>query len=1687
MKRAWLLALNILLLTGVLAAQKFGNEWINPNQRYLKIPITSEGIYKIDFQVLNAASGKVGINLNAQNPQNLQVFAMGNQQPIWVEGQQDGKFDSTDYVLFYGKPQNADLDKQLYIKPEYQLNPYYSLVNDTTWYYITWSSSGFGKRFNQSNNNGFAAKTSPNYLNRISITSHGYYYNEAEKDNAGVSSSLYQSGEGWLGYSWNNSLVRSLTVYTPNAATTASAPSAKVKTVTVGTSNARSNGKANHGLIISYGSGNVVVDTTYTGYQMIPHQFEIPSTQMTLNTVFKYSKKPLVPEPPSDHQAYAYATVNYAHKMELSGESFARFNLAQNIDSTYLHFTAGASGFYDYAFDLESETMCKTFISGNQLQVIIPPGTNNEVVFTKNINNVNTIEPAYSSQKGAGYLPDFSLVNTDSAFVIVSHKKLWNAANQYASYRFSSGYDVAVLDIDDLYECFAYGIKQHPLSIRNAMRYFMSKPNNKPAYLFLMGKSIKESYTRKSAANRALNLVPTIGMPAADNIFTAPLNNVSFEPEIPTGRLAAETDGVAAAYLNKVVEHEAQTAFTSPNVDQILWTKRGLHFAGGENSNEQAVFVHFLGVYESMWSSPKMGGQIKNFQRFASGSVQSQKFDSVKYFIDNGVSIITFFGHGSGGQLGINIGEPNDYTNQGKYPLFIANSCNVGDYHLPNGGKLSINESWVLTPNRGSIGFISTTSAGYTSSLDRWSNSFYEKLSSSMYGESFGNVMKSLIGQISGRDPFINRACMEMNLHGDPAIRMYPKEKPDFAIRSTDVIAPNFIGVDQAKLNLKYTVFNLGYGIDSTTIVPVHIIRTFPDGSDTTYVDSLKGINYLLRKSFNLGIANEKSVGENLFSIVIDPNNLIDEIYPFINNKTNQVKVNITSDDLVPIHPSNYSIQPNIGIPLTAYTANPKAPENTYQFEIDETDSYNSPNKKSGTVKAKGGVVQWNPQLTGVKDSAVFFWRCSPVPTDGSAPKWREYSYQYIPNKTGWSQYDFNQFKNNTYDRLIYDKPGQKFLLNTGKVNITAYNIGNPPITVSAFSAIKFSINGNQQGRVGICGARRSMLVAIIDNRTFESWETRYIDKQGVMHNPNNHFANRNDFTTRLCATPDKRFQFELSNPVAMDSMAILLNQIVPDSFYVLIMSGYNGHFQDTNYWKDRHYKAFENLGADSIRYLKDGVPYMFLAQKGKKSSAVEVIGATPKSSISLNENVPGSLIEGNMFSTVISNVTNHNVLDWMYSKPDLKDHIDLTLSGIDQSGNRAELYKITNNEYNVQPLPTKIPAITQFKELELKARFEDSLGGIPPQMNHWMIIGDEALELSLCPKNNLMFHNDTVTQGETVTLDMGIKNLSTAVMKDKYLVRYTLTDSRGQVVLREIKSENALGAKDSARLKYSISTNDLSGMYYLFLDANPEDTNWITEVSHINNLYSFQFYVNPDNINPLLDVTFDGVHILDGDIVSAKPEILITLRDENKYRPLNDTSFFKIFLEDPKGNQKPIYFTSNTDYEIEFDPGNSSDNKASIHYAPNLTTDGEYTLTVQAKDASNNQSGKNQYKVGFEVINRSTITQVLNYPNPFSTSTQFVFTLTGYKVPDYFRIQILTATGKVVREIDQAELGTIRIGRNITEYAWDGRDEFGDQLANGVYFYRVITKIEGEEIENRNTNADNYFKKGFGKMYLMR
>jgi flagellar hook assembly protein FlgD len=90
---------------------------------------------------------------------------------------------------------------------------------------------------------------------------------------------------------------------------------------------------------------------------------------------------------------------------------------------------------------------------------------------------------------------------------------------------------------------------------------------------------------------------------------------------------------------------------------------------------------------------------------------------------------------------------------------------------------------------------------------------------------------------------------------------------------------------------------------------------------------------------------------------------------------------------------------------------------------------------------------------------------------------------------------------------------------------------------------------------------------------------------------------------------------------------------------------------------------------------------------------------------------------------------------------------------------------------------------------------------------------------------------------------------------------------------------------------------------------------------------------------------------------------------------------------------------------------------------------------------------------VGDESI---TLTNVLNYPNPFVSYTQFWFTHNKAFEPLDVQVQIFTVTGKIVKTINQ-QVNTN--GFLCREISWDGKDDFGDRIGKGVYIYKLTVR----------------------------
>ncbi len=202
------------------------------------------------------------------------------------------------------------------------------------------------------------------------------------------------------------------------------------------------------------------------------------------------------------------------------------------------------------------------------------------------------------------------------------------------------------------------------------------------------------------------------------------------------------------------------------------------------------------------------------------------------------------------------------------------------------------------------------------------------------------------------------------------------------------------------------------------------------------------------------------------------------------------------------------------------------------------------------------------------------------------------------------------------------------------------------------------------------------------------------------------------------------------------------------------------------------------------------------------------------------------------------------------------------------------------------------------------------------------------------------------------------------------------------------------------------------------------------------------------DNIAPTVKLFMNDQNFISGGITNESPIFLAYLEDENGINTASGIGHDIVAILD--GDESKPY-KLNDYYETELD--NYKKGKLKFPFR-NLAV-GLHTITFIAFDVYNNRiTADIQFiVVGDESV---TLTNVLNYPNPFVNYTQFWFTHNKPFEPLEVQVQVMTITGKIVFTKNQTITTDGFLSREIT---WDGKDDFGDKIGKGVYVYKLTVK----------------------------
>lgn len=1671
---------NLLLFTIALfftfagKAQKYGNEWINFTQQYFKIPIVKEGLYRLDSATLSKY-----YDLTSVNPKNFQLFLKGKEQFLYIEGESDGKINTNDFIEFYAGPYMGDVDSLIYTGIKYMPSPYLSLY-DSLHAFLTLNNILSNKRYTLETDTNSAAYPNADHFYTEKVFSVFSSYNEVGEFSEGSSDPHLTQAEG------KGLLVSQGTSYaTPalglNTYTSTSLPF--YVTVNYSGSSKSGNYDPDHQVQLYYSDQNntniLLSDSTFSGYAAIRKKFILNSQNTNNTTSITFSSVTAPTFTNTNSSILHYVNYFYPHTTNLNNQSFFKLNIDNSVSSTKNFFnfsnfnTSGSSSVI--LLDLTNGKRITTVINGTYVRAVIPDGSGKKACMMVAIQDTISINRLVKVNQTGNFIP-YKNVSASNPYVIIYHKSYQASMQEYKTYRQSAqggGYNVIDADIETLYDQFSYGIKKHPLSIRNFVKYLKDSLPNPPKYVLLIGKGI--GYAASLAGPYySLNLLPTMGVPPCDNLLVASLsatNTNAYYPEIPIGRLAVISDTEVRSYLAKVKKHEEPYQL-------VDWRKQVLHFVGGDDGELLEQISNYMSAYGQMISDTLFGGNVTTVKKNTTAPIQTNISDSLRNVINRGAALINFFGHGARTGFDQAVDDPEMYNNKDKYPFVIANSCYSGDIHFPT--ERSVSERFVTATQKGSIGFLATTSYGFPWNLNNYTTSFYKALSQTHYNQPIGDIIKEASFKNSTGDDLTRLVAVDMTLSGDPAVKISNGLLPDYQIFNYDVSFDLKKNTDSVGIKIKYK--NLGKAINDT--IAIRIERYFPNGDTVTILKNVRAAMYQDSLNYYFALDFNKGIGLNKFYVKLDNYQRVTEVSE-TNNIIGPVDLFIPGGDVLPVYPYKYAVIPKTQtLTLKASTTDPFAPSTIYRFQLDTCDKFTSP-LSTTLITSTGGVLEWNVNLP-YKDSTVYFWRVS---RDSTSPQkafaWRESSFQTLGTKRGWGQAHFQQFKSDAYQYVNYKKDQRRFIFEN---NLHSVQCRNGVFPYYPLELMNYFFDTHVQE--GWSSTFNGWNFAIFDSISGLPQETRSLNYPSTGLGPYNNCV---EYGSRYV------YSFGRSNaggcgptPAWKANIENFLNSIPPNQ-YVLAYTTSAKLFGDTTYsqlstYSNSLYNAFESIGAKNIRTTTDSVPYILFGKKGMTAGQAHVaIGVNRTSQLYLEDSIKTRWTNGYVASEIIGPSYQWNSLHWRVKSIEsiAGDTTILKVVGIKKDGNIDTLATFMQDSLDVLSLSSYANAGT-YPFLKLVAFMRDNVHRTSPQLQRWQVLYDEAPECAINPLKGFASINDTLQEGDEVTFRFPIENIGAKDFRDSLVITYWIENKDLVKVPLPHKLKAAPFAAGQIMIDtVKINTYQFKGNNALWIFANPlTDANYQQEQSQFNNIGRYAFKVNSDITNPLLDVTFDGVRILNGDLISAKPSILITLKDENRFLALNDTGSFSVFLMAPgQSQQQRIYFGD----QLQFTAANLPKNSASVNYNPTFSADGKYTLIVQAKDRSKNASAATDYRVQFEVDNHPSVTHVLNYPNPFSTSTRFVFTLTGSEVPEVFTIQIMTISGKIVREITRAELGNLHIGRNITDYAWDGRDNFGDRLGNGVYLYRVITKLNGENIDKNASGADKFFVKDFGKMVLMR
>jgi len=1610
MKIKFYIPIYLLIITHCLYSQNYN--WITPNTTYLKMYVINDGMYRINKGDFTAA----GINADNIDPRTIKVFYKGLQVPIFFYGESDGVFNDSDYFDFYGKRNYGGLtnfyNSGSIETVSYVTDEYFDLYSDTSVYWIGWGGS-YGNRYLPYNYNSGIQYPYDYYYKRIHFENDLVYsLGEAysEQDYRNFNNERFK-GESWY---WAKMLFQNQINQNFNSPLLSTSVPAKLKTFAY-PYNIDTTIFNEHRL--TFRVNNILIDTLKTdNFNKLDTSVYFPSNYLNGSSLNTISVKYTPPTNFTNGSIFLDYFEIYYPKRFVFDSNYVSFSSELNDTSARVFKIAGFISSNEIKiYDVLNNNIITNYFLSSDTLVFSAKGNGKFEIINKTI----TLKPFRIKQR---QVPNLVSTSNGVDYLIVYNKLFETQAEFLRTYRSNhDNFRAFKAEIEDIYDIFNYGI-ENPVAVRNFVSYVWNNwTPPKVQYLCLFGRGSTDPKKCSSTSQYFANLVPVYGNPISDGYF-ANVNQGTFMyyRQIAVGRLPVYTTSEAQDVINKIITYESQP------IDN--WIKNTSFVTGGYNTSDQSLFrAQANSIINTFLQPPPLSFDITRvFLNDSSGLITYNYSDSIKNSINRGTLFMNYIGHAGNNYWDYTFDDPVVLSNGSKLPLIYSMTCFTGKYAEPN--YRGWGEKFLLYSNKGAIGFVGSTGWGFVGSGNTLQTYFASSLSQDT-SRRIGEILKHATLLMSGDslNYYSRNTVNSFNLIGDPALKLLLPPYPEFVITNSDyklsTINP------ELNENVILTIYprNLGTFADSCKIRWLLIKNGLNSRFKDTIIRNFAFIDTLYY-TFSLDTLADYNI-----KIILD----VDNWYTRENTNNNSITIPVTlaNYSFVPLKPIDNSVVISDSIEFEGINPNINLSRNSVKLllQLDTTNNFNSSIlqtyiKNNFTTP----VTKFKVHIPILDTNVVYFWRLNTIVNNIDTLGWST-PRRFIYNPTIINETNIKKLNKKTDNVTI----NSDSVTTVYKKLPSQYN--NEEISFLSFNSAGYgllSFTGNLVA--SSWGGDPWEPTYLLVNNTYTYLLRSYIDWGGL------YFMKISKVGGQILDSKHIYFSAASSSDSAVsylntfDTTHILMAvKLIPVGVSSTITSNLINKL-----------KQFGSRKIDSVN-INSWQRWSFISYRTNPDTIVsENYSKTDWAPINSSLQPVFKYINGSLTS-IFGPAQYWYSINWnqiIYTG----SYIYHDIYGINRNNQPTLLWE--NYQNTLLPLDTlnaynfpKIKIVTKF-------RIDSTNGFSTPFLKSVKVRYTPPSEIVL-NINNCIKSDSVINSGDTLGFKISYCNAGFTNLYGSTRNFYTYNINNQKIILKSDTSFTLLKTDSAINLNSSIN---LSGFNNIRKYNNTIDI--FFEVQPIGNQNDYFYYNNkilnnvivksvPNQV--LLELFSDGLKIQNGDYVRKEPDIIIKLTDniigtKNSF----DTNDVKLFLNT---RYVPYYLRNNYNPSLQLITFDPLKKQISLQFKPFLEY-GINNLKVVLCSGNNNYFDTLSYNL--QVTSDLLIKDLYNYPNPLKNFTNFVFFIAGDSKPTNCKIKIYTVSGKLIKSIHFSG----NIGYN--QVYWDARDDDGETIANGIYFYKVI--IEG-------------------------